>query len=388
MKQEGFKVTTIENTDKPGDHRERPLESLETAYIDKDQNERLRYAQESIVNNNKLKELFLKANIDIDFQKNPRKFAQVEDLFVSTLQDLSDNEIDSVIRQFNSKFKEYVSKQINLDISNNLRRKIFENDSISTDGAHGNIHSKSIKNVIHFIRSRRQLLESGPSQKYGLYFEHSLDAHNKIDLVECIFEEFDGETHIAVMNLIQIKSSTPTVDEQQKITKAHRDWITSSVMDLENFEREYSDGIPPGLTIEMLSQNADEIEGLLQDLCTQEGDFNPDGFIKNLNLEETNNKHKAWLLTKYNEVLKRKIREVVTRSAGTEYEIEQAKADLIIERLTQLEEKVRVKAKLPRNLSYIDTINSITAVGKQIVHEETLVTHTEEKAKRKIVKIQ
>ncbi|MES2213691.1 MAG: hypothetical protein V4473_02545 [Patescibacteria group bacterium] len=385
MKSEGTpQLHTIENTDTPQAHRERKLERLDIPQSERDRNESLRLAQETLLHNDKLYEFFLNSIIQIGSHHNTRKFIEVENIFISKLQELSDIEIDSVIRQFNIGFKEYVSRESGkFDIDLDLHRKIFENDAKNNKEARGNIHSNAIKNVIYFIRSRKNLLESNPSQQYGFYFEHSLDAENKIDLIECIFEELDGETHVAIMNLIQIKSSIPTKEEQDNITKAHTDWIKSSVMDLQSFEKEYSDGIPPGLTIEMLSENVDDIEELLLDLCTDPNGFNPDRFIERLDLEKMTNKHKAWLLAKYGTILKKKIHDSVEHGV-----IEQINADLIIEKLTELEEKVRSKAKLPRNLSYIDTIKSITAVGKQIVHEEILVTHTEEKAKRKIIKIQ
>jgi len=344
-----------------------------------DKNEALKEAQQTLLSENMYKK-FLLATLNKDENRNYRGLCEIENIFIATLEDLSDNEIDATIRQFNSNFKRFISEYSgSIKINAEQRRKIFENDSKNNREIRGNIHENSIKSVIQFIRARKKLLDSNPTQQYAFYAESSLDEHYGIDLIECIYG--DGG-NIDTMNIIQIKSSKPSVEEQAEITTRHKDWISSSLMDLDSFEREYTDGIPENLAIEQLAQNSDEVGNLLLDLCTNPNGFKPENFIEKLNLEELNHKQKAWLLAKYSSILKEKIIEAVAQEM-----IPQQYADEVLEKLSALENRLRAKARLPRNLSFISAIHSIIAVGPTIIHDEEIASGSEPHHKKKIMKV-
>lgn len=184
------------------------------------------------------------------------------------------------------------------------------------------------------------------------------------------------------MNLIQIKSSKPTDEQIQAIVRDHREWIGASVMDIETFEREFTDGTPDNLTIETLVHNAEEVENLLLDMCTDPSGFNPDVFIEKLDLATLSNKQKAWLLLKYGKIIEEKIGNAVKSGILQEHQAKE-----ILEVLSRLTNKVMTKAKLPKNLARIGNIKSIIAVGPEIIHEEIVLTNDIPERRKKIVKV-
>lgn len=371
---------TIENPQVRGGagHVERKLEqvgNLDTV----DKNKALKEAQENLLSE-KMYIKFLQATLDKDEKQERRGLCQIENIFISHLQNLSNTEIESVIRQFNTNFKRFVADyKGTISMNTEQRRKIFENDRRNNREIRGNIHPNSIISVIDFIRNRKVLLELNPSQRYTFYTESHLDAHYGIDLIECLYLE-NGD--VGTMNLIQIKSSEPDLEALKKISRDHRKWITSCVMDMEMFEQEYTHGIPEGLTIETFSKNADEIEELLLDMCTREGEFDPEPFIKKLDLGRLSNKHKAWLLIKYGAILKDKITTAVSHEMITEPE-----ARVLIQAMNRLEDEVEAKAKMPKNLAHIHEVNSITTVGPRVIRKELIFPLSDDTGHKKIIKV-
>lgn len=147
------------------EHIERRLVNIEIENP-RDRNESLRLARENIVENDDLMEAMAKATIEKYTGGSTAKLSHLENTFVAHLMDLSDDEIDSIIRQFNSRFKSYILKnESRLGIDRTLHSLIFENDDRVNKKARGNIHPEAIKNVIYFIRARKKILESAPEQK-------------------------------------------------------------------------------------------------------------------------------------------------------------------------------------------------------------------------------
>ncbi len=153
-------------------------------------------------------------------------------------------------------------------------------------------------------------------------------------------------------------------------------------MDFDMFEHQYSDGIPEELQIEELSKNAEKIDAVLLNMCTDPSGFKPEQFIDSLDLDKLSNKHKAWLLIKYGTILREEI-----HRATEEGNIAEPEAKLIIETLETLEETLRIKARIPKNLTHIHEINSIIAVGPKEIRKETILNHRDDRRHQKIAKI-
>ncbi len=373
---------TFEKPDKINpDHIERKFERVHTETSENmDKNSELKRAQEHLLHNPKLYEKFLRATLDKDIHKNRTGLVRIENIFVAELQNLTDTEIDSVVRQFNQGFKQFVSEYTGtLELTSEQRRKIFENDQKNNKEIRGNIHENSIKNVIEFIRARKKLLDVHPAQEYAFYTQETLDEHFAIDLIECIYAE-NGD--VDVMNLVQIKSSLPTAEDQQKIVQDHKEWVTSSAMDLDMWEKEYSNGIPEKLKITELVQNAEAVSDVLFDMCTDPKGFQSDKFIEALDFSTLSNKHRAWLLIKYGGMLKSKIQEAVTQQI-----IQPEQADEILKALEKFEEEIKQKAKIPKNFSRIHEINSIIAVGAKEIQKINIMSRDTDERHKKLAKV-
>ncbi len=351
-----FELSTIENPydRESGGHSSRKLEEIVRK---KDHLEAFKVARESLLDNTVLYEKFLAGFIKSS-DSIPVELASVQNEFLTYCVELSDTEIDSLVRQFNKGLASFlITNYSRLGID--IRRKELLLSSIDKLG----MNAVGIISAVEYIRARRELLGTSPAQEHGFYFEDNLDARHRIDLVEVIF--LDGQ--IDSMNLVQIKSRNPTDAEIERILHDHREWVRSLMMDFQTFEREYTDGIPDNLTIENMTQNAEEVEELLLDMCTDPNGFNPDIFIEKLDLGDLSNKQKAWLLLKYGEVINSKIASAVDKEILS---TEQARE--ILDALTRLTNRLMAKAKLPKNLSGVNKIQSIIAVGPKIIREETI----------------
>ncbi|MES3004900.1 MAG: hypothetical protein V4690_02175 [Patescibacteria group bacterium] len=360
-------IYALEHAEKGHSERKLNLLSDDT----EDRQEALREARIALVENIKLKERFFEA-ISKRESMDASGFAAIENLFIKYGLSLSADEVEALVRQFNVSVSEYASKNIGVLSKNQLSPENLRERKMT---------SKGILSVLEFIKNRKKLLLSQPETKHEFYTEDVLDAKYKIDLIECDMQEVDGKLVVHTMNLIQVKSSQPTEDEIKNITNAHRSWIGSSVMDFDAFKREYTDGIPDEVMIEVLAKNSEEVENVLLEICTDPNGFNPDGFIKQLDLEDLNNKQKAWLMSDYVPLIVEHIKASVEKGTATQEE-----ADAIINALNDIEAKVRSKAKLPRNIARINTVNSIIAVGGKIVHQTTLQEKPNDPNKAKILK--
>ncbi|MFZ2522455.1 MAG: hypothetical protein WAX44_00780 [Minisyncoccia bacterium] len=351
-----FELHTIENPSSRDDqgHLSRKLEKINPG---RDRVEAFRVARERILGNPDLYEKFIKGFIKSS-DSIPVELASVQNEFLSNCVELSDQEIDSLVRQFNKGLADYLIKNY-AKLGIDSQRKEHLLSSLDSLG----MNSVGIISAVEYIRSRKKLFELGPEQDYGFYFEDSLDARYKIDLIEVLY--LDGKVNS--MNLVQIKSRKPDDNEIEKILDDHRSWVASSMMDLETFEREYTDGIPDNLTIEIMLENAQDVEDLLVDVCTDPDGFKPDKFIEKLDLGNLNNKQKAWLLLKYGKIMIEKIASAVKNQV-----LDANQAEEILGALSKLTNKVIAKAKLPKNFSTVRNINSVIAVGPEIIREERI----------------
>lgn len=195
-------------------------------------NQALEKARQEILNNTqtneKLNRLMIKA-IQAKEGMNVVWFSQIENLFIKNCVNLTDGEIDSLVRQFNEKFRRWYNEHRGtIEVTGKTMQEI--------QTGHWDILPNGIRSVVHFLRARRRLLESQPKQNYEFLFDDALDARWKADVVEVIFREDDGNLIIDELNLIQIKSSQPTREEKSSITSSHRNFFSGGILSPEQLE--------------------------------------------------------------------------------------------------------------------------------------------------------
>lgn len=280
-------------------------------------------------------------------------FAEIENEFVAFCHNLDNEKISSLVKEFNRKFRDYIPAYLT---------------KIKTTGG---IDEKGIMSVVEFLKSRKKFLELKPSQEYAFCFENVLDARNKIDVIEYIYNRNEkGELMVDTMSLIQVKTTEPTEREKEEILEAHKKWLTSSVMDFDTYNRKYSDGIPDNLPMKDLAENLGEIGELFLDMCTDPNGFSIKKFIDKLGLEDfekLKNKNKAWLLLHYGDGFKKMIIDYRKSKILSE---NQARA--LYDVLKKLEEKVKKEITKLKNFSKVKNIYSVIAVGEKIVEKNEL----------------
>lgn len=370
---------TIEHPDEGvgHDHTERKLERIKTEETDRYKS--LHEAQASLLNNESLYNSRVTGLLrGPGFTTNGSAVA--ENAFISYCQNLTDEDVANLVMQFNRGLAEYIRK-------NNVRLGISSADlqgllSPQQNEFHARlwIEPKGILNVIEFIRARKMVHGVGEQQNFEFFFNDALDSSKDIDLLEVIYDE--GGSTIQTLNLIQAKSSRPSQEKINENVAAHRRWVTESVMDFDAFTREFTDGIPDGVTIESLAENAEQVEELLLDMCTDPEGFNPDSFLEKLDLGTLTNKQKAWLLLKYGKIIEEKI-----SKAKEDGILDEQQASQILEALNKLTNKVTAKAKLPKNFAKVGRINSLITVGPNVINEVTILGPETADEKKKVFKI-
>ena len=284
--------------------------------------------------------------------RDPSKLASIENAFVGNCFNLHQNNIGLIVNKFSMGFSKYLQGISGLSI--------IERNKIVTAG---NLNLNGIVNVIDLVQGRKKFLDSKPSNLYGHYFENTLDAKHKIDIIECIYKIINGEIIIEKLNIFQVKSSMPSVDEQEKIVKAHKEWITDYVMNMKNFEEYFSQNIPNEIVsgVKTFSENVEETANALEELYTSEEGFNPDKFLKNFFLgEELKDQQKAWLFFRFSTTWKKTIREAMKKGLLKEKEQE---CERILDELQSLEDVIKARAKMPKNIAKISEANSVIIVG-------------------------
>lgn len=193
-------------------------------------NELLAKAREEILGDENLLNKILQAISAKTQDRAVIKFAKVENILVEKCINLTESDIDNLIRQLGRKFLDYIKSGDKIsEITGQAREDLLT--------GRFNIDSRGIKSVVSFIRERVKLLMKKPAQRFILGFNDRLDAVRKIDLIEIILGETDAI--IEQLNFIQIKSSSPTSAEVSHIVRehgsfAHRDIL--SLKDIENSE--------------------------------------------------------------------------------------------------------------------------------------------------------
>jgi len=360
---------SIEHGEK--EHKERKLNTLDTSPAI-DLSEEIKEARIALVGNDRLYQRFFDGIQDLE-SYDASRFSSVQNLFIEYCINLRSDEIEALVRQFNVGLSEYARKNM-ASIPPKYRDPLVIRDM--------KLNSKGIFTVLEFIRARKKLLEADPATKYTFLTEDILDAKYKIDILECIYDTSEGNTdNIHTMNLIQVKSSEPSDSEVRTITDGHRAWINSEVMDFEAFRREFTDGIPDAVTLKQITQNLQELSDILQEIYTEPGEFKPGTFVDRLKLEELTNKQRAWLLSDSVPIIKATIQEAVESG-----EIGAKEAAEFVRVLDELEKKVRSKAKLPRNITRVHSVNSIIAVGKQVVKETVLKSKSDNRDRDHVMK--
>lgn len=187
-------------------------------------------AREEILNDENLLNKILQAITAKTQDGAVIKFAEVENILVEKCINLTENDMNNLIRQLGRKFLDYIRYSDKIaEITGQTREDLLT--------GRFNIDSRGIKSVISFVRERVKLLMKKPTQRFILGFNNRLDAVRKIDLIEIILGETDAT--IEQLNFIQIKSSPPTSEDVSNIVRehgsfAHRDIL--SLRDIENSE--------------------------------------------------------------------------------------------------------------------------------------------------------
>gem|GEM_PF-6568770 len=189
--------------------------------------ELLTEARKSILEDKSLLEKIFQAVVAKTQSGAVIKFTEVENILVEKCINLTESDIDNVVRQLGRKFLDYIRQ-------NNKMSEIFGQAREDLITGRFNIDERGIKSVVAFVRERTKLLMSMPAQNFVIGFNNNLDARRKIDLIEIIFGE--SELDIDQLNFIQIKSSSPTKEEVEDITEAHKIFANRDILSLNDIE--------------------------------------------------------------------------------------------------------------------------------------------------------
>ena len=246
--------------------------------------------RESILGNELLLKKLILAIIEKTEGNAVKKFADIENTFVEKCIDLQENDIDALIRQFNRKFLEYLSvNKGTYDISGkNLEKAVT---------GQFNIEPKGINSVVKFLRERMRLLTTIPTNRFILGFNSRLDATRKIDVIEVIFGE--NSTEIDQLNLIQVKSSNPTIEEMDQIVGEHKNFANHEIISSQDIEdMKISGEEEEKIMRETISNQAIMFERIFE-LCAEYEGGNNELLLRDLGLEELNNMQRAWVLNSH-----------------------------------------------------------------------------------------
>lgn len=365
-------IHSIEKTRTPDDHIERRLEPV--GLSEKSNYEALVEAREAIVGNENLHRGMLNAILAKE-SRDVTGFARIENMFVAYSENLTDRDIENLVRQFNTGFKNYIiAERKRLKISEAVYQMIIRGEK--------DISPRGIQSVLAFISNRRDQLSMNPGQKYGFYTEDILDAKHKIDLIECLFEDTPEGMVVSKMNLIQVKSSEPSKETQEAIIDTHRRWILSSVMDHDSLEREFTEGMPSQISVETFTKSVEETGEIVAEIINDPDNFNIEKFMDGLNFNKLSDKQKAWTFSKIGTVLKKKIVQLFEEGRVTGEQAERITKDL-----DSMENKLSAKSRLPRNLTSINTVNSVIAVGETVIRNKRILDVPPTPGAKKILRV-
>ena len=314
-------------------------------------------SRESILNDEKLTQKMLLAILEKLNDKRTTKFADIENILIERCINLSENDIDSIVRQFNKKFIAYIQSQKGvIDIPGKTIQEVVIGKF--------NLNSLGVKSVVNFIRARSKLLLSNPEQSFIIGFNNHLDARNGIDLVEVIFEG-EEDSDIDQLNFIQIKSSRPAEDEMEKIMSEHANFANGDMLSMREIDNlQLPKEEEQRLFEETISNQINMIEKIFE-ICDQYQGTDRESLIKLLGLDNLNNMQKAWVLSKYFEKIKYQI-----ENTFLEGYIMQENKDALIRDLETLRRDLINKSGIPSNITPIKSVNSIIAVGTEIIKQK------------------
>ena len=327
----------------------------------------------NIVGNEELEVLLIKG-----IKGSFRAFAELNNKFTLLCVNLSDSEIDNIVR----KFRESILKKFDLYVSKyelNNEQIIFLQTGVSKSKIDDHLMSafnlSGIKSVISFIRFRKKIHEISPKTIPSFYFENYLDSKHKIDLIELVNSE-NG----FVLNLIQIKSHEYSQDEIEKYKKAHLDWINGNVMDLSQYEKQISREPEDKDSVDSFMSNATQIEEIFLDIFSGTIPFSKDVLFEKLGLGNRPNVEKVWILNHYLTFLKEEL--VKLKEEGY---LDEDNNNLIKEVFKDIEDQLEKAYSRKRNLNGISEVYSICATGKKEFSKIKIFEG--EGDKRKVIKV-
>ena len=338
-----------------------------------ERNDAFEKAYKEVVGNPRLEELVVKG-IKGNFNAYTQFMNSVTELCLS----LSDDEIDNIMRRFKetlrSKADEYGSK-FSLNESELLHLKndvkvVSENKKIFITASVG------IKSVAHFVRARKKLHALEPQTIPSFYFENYLDAQHKIDLIE-VTEREDG----AVLNLIQIKSSDYREGDIENITQSHKEWVDGFTIDLEAYEKNYSEEPDDSSQMKEFMTNVDKIQEVFLDLLTGGEVLSKQLLFKRLGIGNRPKIQQVWIL---NEYLPQVIEAVdMLKTEGTLGDAEYLTLMPVFDEIRAQLEAVKHQHK---DMTGVAEVHSLCTVNEKVVSDKIIFKG--EGNKRKSIKIE
>lgn len=217
-----------------GNKKEPPIEqrgfdAFPDPHTDRESREKaLELARRDIVENEKLYEAFVKGVRDKG-NGGEVQLARIQNALTKRCVDLSDEQIDSVIRQFTHRLGEWYSArrgEFGLDERKDVEIRRVNGSVINADG---------VKSVVRYLRARSAELSSEGAPRHMYCFENSLDAHYKIDVVEMLYRASDEGVVIDEMNAVQIKNSIPSEEAAAAIESDHKEWALEKLLSYRKF---------------------------------------------------------------------------------------------------------------------------------------------------------
>jgi hypothetical protein len=282
-------------------------------------------------------------------------FAKVENTFVANCMGLKDDDINTLVLDFNRSFQKY----------------LWSNGSDIDFTQEKHLDQVGIISAVKYFRSRIEIYKSNPLEKIFIFVRAKEDAGYGLDGYEVVVSRNEkGELKINRINFVQIKSKPPLPEDQEKILQGHRELNRL----INTFEVKENNEALTKLTKEVLLKNAEEVKRVILEICKKE--FDLDLFISKLNINDLSDGHKTNLLLKYIGRLKGMIPEVKKKYP----QITDNYIKRTLEVMDELENRVKL-LKSTQNKFKRPAVYSITAVGPNIVHTEK-ISEGEEKDMR------
>jgi hypothetical protein len=263
------------------------LDSMSSA----ERSEAFSKAYKEIVGNEELEKLVIKGFLS---ENNVMPYAQLMNTLTEKCISLSDTEIDSVIRKFKESLRSRATKYAT---NFNLTGKQLENLQTgmwNDRNPKAALNPEGIKGVARFVRARKMVHALEPKTIPSFYFENYLDAQHKIDLIE-VTEREDG----AVLNLIQIKSFEYKPGDIEDITRSHKAWVDGFTIDLEAYEKNYSEEPEDSPQMKEFMTNVDKVQDVFLELLTGEDVFSKELLFERLGIGNRPKIQQIWILNEY-----------------------------------------------------------------------------------------